>query len=85
MSILGHIQCHLAWAHLFPDVPGLQYAVRMMLNVNSIDVNSIDMNSIEVNSISDETLNQCLEGTGLIVEDVVRLIEAARKLVAEKN
>ena len=75
MSILGHIQCHLAWAHLFPDVPGLQYAVRMMLNVNSIDVNSI----------SDETLNQCLEGTGLIVEDVVRLIEAARKLVAEKN
>ena len=57
----------------------------MMLNVNSIDVNSIDMNSIEVNSISDETLNQCLEGTGLIVEDVVRLIEAARKLVAEKN
>ena len=47
----------------------------MMLNVNSIDVNSI----------SDETLNQCLEGTGLIVEDVVRLIEAARKLVAEKN
>jgi hypothetical protein len=75
VSILGHIQCHLAWAHLFPDVPGLQYAVRMMLNVNSIDVNSI----------SDETLNQCLEGTGLIVEDVVRLIEAARKLVAEKN
>ena len=49
-----------------------------MLNLKSIDVKSIS-------DIPNETLKQCLDGTGLIVENLVRLTEAARKLVAEKN
>jgi hypothetical protein len=49
-----------------------------MLNLKSIDVKSIS-------DIPNETLRQCLDDTGLIVENLVRLTEAARKLVAEKN
>jgi hypothetical protein len=50
----------------------------MMLNLKSIDVKS-------VSDISDETFNQCLKDTGLIVKDVARFLEVARNLVAEKN
>ena len=39
-----------------------------------------------MSNIPDETLNQCLEGTSLIVENMVRLTEAAHNLlVAKKN
>ena len=78
VSLIIHIQCHTALAYLFPFIPGLLHSLRLMLNLKSIDVKSIS-------DIPNETLKQCLDDTGLIVENLVRLTEAARKLVAEKN
>lgn len=67
LSFLSHIQCHVALAHLFPYISGLQCAAQLMM-------------ATSWKSMTEETILECLAGTGLVL-DLVELKEVAQKFM----